>query len=83
MKQAKNELNNLIGWNIKRLRKQSKLTQSNVGDQLGVTFQQVQKIEKGINRVFAHQLIHLCRQNKWDINEFMALESSIEVHNSQ
>lgn len=83
MKQARNELNNLIGWNIKRLRKQSKLTQSNVGDQLGVTFQQVQKIEKGINRVFAHQLIHLCRQNKWDINEFMALESSIEAHNSQ
>tara|TARA_B100001113_G_C21099422_1_gene618083 strand:+ start:220 stop:468 length:249 start_codon:yes stop_codon:yes gene_type:complete len=82
MKQARNELNNLIGWNIKRLRKQSKLTQSNVGDQLGVTFQQVQKIEKGINRVFAHQLIHLCRQNKWDINEFMALESSIEAHNS-
>ena len=82
MKQTRNELNNLIGWNIKRLRKQSKLTQSNVGDQLGVTFQQVQKIEKGINRVFAHQLIHLCRQNKWDINEFMALESSIEAHNS-
>ena len=82
MKQARNELNNLIGWNIKRLRKQSKLTQSNLGDQLGVTFQQVQKIEKGINRVFAHQLIHLCRQNKWDINEFMALESSIEAHNS-
>ena len=82
MKQARNELNNLIGWNIKRLRKQSKLTQSNVGDQLGVTFQQVQKIEKGINRVFAHQLIHLCRQNNWNINEFMALESSIEAHNS-
>ena len=82
MKQAKNELNNLIGWNIKRLRKQSKLTQANLGDQLGVTFQQIQKVEKGINRVFAHQLIQLCRENHWDINESMALESSIEVHKS-
>ena len=34
MKQARNELNNLIGGHVKRLRKQSKLTQSNLGDQL-------------------------------------------------
>lgn len=82
MKQVRNKSNYLIGWNIKRLRKQSKLTQSNLGDQLGVTFQQIQKIEKGVNRVFAHQLVHLCKENQWDINEFMALESSIEAHNS-
>ena len=62
MKQAKTEINYKIGQNIKRLRKQSKLTQSNLGDQLGVTFQQIQKIEKGINRVFAHQLLHLCKR---------------------
>lgn len=83
MKQEKDKSIYLIGGHIKHLRKQSKLTQSNLGDQLGVTFQQVQKIEKGINRVFAYQLIHLCKENGWDINEFMALESSIQVHNSQ
>ena len=81
MKQARNELNNLIGGHVKRLRKQSKLTQSNLGDQLGVTFQQIQKIERGVNRVFAHQLIHLCKENGWNINEFMSLDSSIEDHN--
>jgi|TARA_R100000781_G_scaffold91652_1_gene56749 transcriptional regulator with XRE-family HTH domain len=82
MKQAGNKLNYLIGGHVKQLRKKSKLTQSNLGDQLGVTFQQIQKIEKGVNRVFAHQLVHLCKENQWDINEFMALESSIEAHNS-
>ena len=82
MKQAGNKLNYLIGGHVKQLRKKSKLTQSNLGDQLGVTFQQTQKIEKGVNRVFAHQLVHLCKENQWDINEFMALESSIEAHNS-
>ncbi len=82
MKQAGNKLNYLIGGHVKQLRKKSKLTQSNLGDQLGVTFQQIQKSEKGVNRVFAHQLVHLCKENQWDINEFMALESSIEAHNS-
>ena len=46
------------------------------------SYSEVLKIEKGINRVFAHQLLHLCKENQWDINEFMALESSIEAHNS-
>ena len=45
MKQARSE-NYIIGQHIKRLRKQSKLTQSNVGAQCNVTFQQVQKWEK-------------------------------------
>ena len=71
-----------IGQHLKELRKKSKLTQSNIGAQCNVTFQQVQKWEKGINRIFAVQLVHLCKENNWNINEFMALESSIEAHNS-
>ena len=82
MKNARNQINNKIGEHIKRLRKQSKLTQSNLAAVLGVSFQQIQKFEKGENRIFAHQLIHLCKENRWNINEFMALESSIEAHNS-
>ena len=48
-----------IGQHLKELRKKSKLTQSNIGAQCNVTFQQVQKWEKGINRIFAVQLVHL------------------------
>ncbi len=81
MQQVRSE-NYIIGQHIKRLRKQSKLTQSNVGAQCNVTFQQVQKWEKGINKIFACQLIKICKENNWNINEFMALESSIEAHNS-
>jgi transcriptional regulator with XRE-family HTH domain len=77
MKNAKNLQNNKIGKNLKRLRKQSKLTQSNVADVLGVSYQQIQKFEKGINRIFAHQILDICDEFDWDLNEFRASESSV------
>ena len=82
MKLSKTEVNYKIGQNIKRLRKQSKLTQSNLGDQLSVSFQQIQKFENGSNRIFAHQLLQLCELNHWNIDEFKASESSVSVLDS-
>lgn len=77
MKNARNQINNKIGEHIKRLRKQSKLTQSNLAAVLGVSFQQIQKFEKGENRIFAHQLLELCNKFKWNLIEFRASESSV------
>ena len=77
-----NEYNLQIGQHLKRLRKQSRLTQSNIGDQVSVCFQQVQKWEKGSNRIFAHQLLQLCELNNWNINEFKASESSVSALDS-
>ena len=82
MKNPKNLKNNQIGGHIKRLRKKSKLTQSNVADVLGVSFQQIQKFERGENRIFAHQLFEICDEFQWDINEFRASESSVLASNS-
>jgi transcriptional regulator with XRE-family HTH domain len=48
-----------IGLNLKNLRKKIQLTQSELGNLLGVSFQQVQKYEKGINRIPALQLYFL------------------------
>ena len=82
MKQAKNEYNNKIGEHLRVLRKKSKLTQSNLADQLNVSFQQIQKFENGQNRIFAHQLLQLCELNGWIITEFKASESSVSDLNS-
>ena len=82
MKQARTEINYKIGQNIKRLRKQSKLTQSNLADQIKVSYQQIQKFEHGRNRIFAHQLLELCELNNWNLNEFKASESSVSDLNS-
>ena len=50
------EFNTIVGKNIRYLRKSKKLTQSNVGDAIGVSFQQVQKYEKGFNGLHSYSL---------------------------
>lgn len=74
MKPVDNLNHSKIQRNLKRLRKKSKLTQSDVAVVIGVTYQQIQKFENGINRIFAHQLLDICDKFHWDLNEFKASE---------
>ena len=53
-------LNQLIGMRLRVARKMRGLTQTQLGDLLGVTFRQVQKYENGTNRLSAASLAHLC-----------------------
>ena len=41
----------VIGYNLRRLRQLRNLSQENLAEKLGVTFQQIQKYENGKNRV--------------------------------
>jgi transcriptional regulator with XRE-family HTH domain len=52
-------------------------TQSEISDCLNVTFQQVQKYEKCINRLAAENLIDICKQKKWDISLFTSVNPEI------
>ena len=45
-----------LGKRIRLRRVEQKISQAELGDQLGVSFQQVQKYEKGVNRVGAARL---------------------------
>ena len=45
-----------IGQRVRIHRRAKKMSQSVLGDRLGVTFQQVQKYEKGVNRIGAARL---------------------------
>jgi transcriptional regulator with XRE-family HTH domain len=49
-------VDSLVGRNIRICRLQRGLTQTALGDHLGVTFQQIQKYENGANRVGASRL---------------------------
>jgi len=51
-----NPVDSLVGGRIRLLRKQRKMSQSDLGQALGVTFQQIQKYENGKNRVGASRL---------------------------
>ena len=45
-----------VGSRIRLLRQGAQMSQTDLAEQLGVTFQQVQKYEKGMNRVGAGRL---------------------------
>jgi transcriptional regulator with XRE-family HTH domain len=53
------KIDKLIGQNIRVRRLASGLTQERLGEKLGVTFQQVQKYEKGVNRVGSGRLYEI------------------------
>jgi transcriptional regulator with XRE-family HTH domain len=49
-----------IGGRMRAFRLARGLSQTQVADDLGVTFQQVQKYEKGVNRISGSRLVALC-----------------------
>jgi transcriptional regulator with XRE-family HTH domain len=46
----------IVGQNIRKLRAKRRISQLELGEALGLTFQQIQKYEKGTNRVSASKL---------------------------
>ena len=57
---ANKPLDKAIGARMRMYRLQRKLSQEAIADELGVTFQQIQKYEKGTNRVSGSRLVKLC-----------------------
>ena len=60
----------IVGKNIRRIRSHIGLSQTALGDALGITFQQIQKYEKGANRISASKLWDIARFFKVDIGYF-------------
>jgi transcriptional regulator with XRE-family HTH domain len=48
-----------VGSRVRMRRMMLGMSQTNLGDALGITFQQVQKYEKGSNRISASRLLHM------------------------
>ena len=58
-KKSPNSVDRHVGARIRMRRSMLTLSQTQLGDALGLTFQQVQKYEKGTNRVGASRLQHI------------------------
>ena len=43
----------------------NKLSQRNLAEDIGTTFQQYQKVERCYNRIFAEQLVSICSNRGW------------------
>ena len=70
------DLDRQVGQRITAVRKAKGLSQTALGQAIGVTFQQVQKYEKGQNRVGAGRLGMIARQLDVPITVFFAPEGA-------
>jgi transcriptional regulator with XRE-family HTH domain len=61
MRQRADKLDLILGARLKELRKRKGISQSALGFPLGLSFQQVQKYEKGTNHITVPTLIRLCK----------------------
>ena len=59
-----------VGARIRLRRSFLRISQEKLGEQLGVSFQQVQKYEKGSNRIGAGQLFQIAKFLKVDLGYF-------------
>jgi transcriptional regulator with XRE-family HTH domain len=56
------EIDQLVGARLKMQRKLAGLSQDGLASMLGLTFQQVQKYEKGVNRIGASRLFDIAQK---------------------
>jgi transcriptional regulator with XRE-family HTH domain len=59
MTKAPNEIDRHVGGRVRLRRTLLGMSQEKLGEALGITFQQVQKYEKGTNRISASRLQHI------------------------
>jgi transcriptional regulator with XRE-family HTH domain len=63
-------IDEIVGANCKMLRLKADMSQAELADHLGVTFQQVQKYESGSNRVAASTLHNMSKILDCEVIEF-------------
>lgn len=60
-KRGPRDIDVLVGHNLRTMRNLNGMSQTTLGDKLELTFQQIQKYEKGTNRIAASTLWELAR----------------------
>jgi transcriptional regulator with XRE-family HTH domain len=71
MKKDEKIIDKYIGARIKSVRVSLKMSQSDLAQALGITFQQVQKYESGVNRVAVSRLIHIAEAFRMPVYAFL------------
>lgn len=69
---APNEIDVTVGRNVRHVRNMIGMSQETLGEKLGLTFQQVQKYEKGTNRISASKLVAMSQALDCSIAQLFA-----------
>ena len=76
-KKKPNPTDRYVGARVRMRRLMLDMTQTELGESLGLTFQQVQKYEKGTNRIGASRLQHIAEVLQVPISFFF--EGAVEI----
>ena len=68
-----------IGGRIRAIRMDRKMSQQELGEVLGVSFQQIQKYEKGVNRISAVRLHQIATALKTTTSQLTGLDGGPQV----
>jgi len=71
MKKSTGSIDKEVGSRVRMRRVSIGMSQEKLGDMLGLTFQQVQKYEKGMNRISVARLIEIAKILGVDIHFFL------------
>ena len=63
---------NVMGMRMRSKRLELDLTQSEVANEIGITFQQIQKYESGINSMPIYNLYRFCIETETDMHWFFS-----------
>jgi transcriptional regulator with XRE-family HTH domain len=66
--------NKQIGIEIKRIREAHRMSQMELAEEVGVSFQQIQKYEKGINRISVERIQQIAKALGTSVNTFFEKE---------
>lgn len=69
----------LVGARIRQRRDELGITQQRLAAELGISFQQVQKYERGTNRVSASRLHRICQVLEASVAFFLADEGAVPI----
>ncbi len=69
------QVDKLVGQNISIFRKAKGISQTELGNSIGVTFQQVQKYENGVNRVSSSRLAKIAKTLDAPISSFFDISA--------
>lgn len=76
-KKSPDQIDVTIGANVRRVRNLRRMSQEALGERLGITFQQVQKYEKGTNRIGGSRLQQIADALEVSVTEFFPETSTV------
>lgn len=84
LKKEFHKIDVLMGARVKRLRINRGISQTDLGSSLGITFQQIQKYEKGANRISTSRLFQMAQAFGITTSELVSgLEDSVGTQITQ